>query len=99
PPTAICGATIVCSLTPTSNNPPDTVSSSISMSSRISLMTYLLGESPHTPREQPVESAGIPDLLADQADVRIRPANVNSGSRATNSNTEEAEGVRSEERR
>ena len=35
PPTAkaICGLTIVCTLTPTSNNPPDTVSSSVSISS------------------------------------------------------------------
>src|SRR4029450_14106908 len=95
PPTAkpICGLTIVCTLTPTSNNPPDTVSSSVSISSRTSFMTYLLGESPHTPREQPVESAGIPDLR-DLAQVRVSPAKVNSGSHATNTSTEEADAVR-----
>ena len=63
--TAICGATIVCTLTPTSNN-----SARHRLEFRIDQFTdfihdFLLGESPHTPREQPVESAGIPDLLAD----------------------------------
>jgi len=40
-----------------------------------------------------VESAGIPDLR-DLAQVRVSPANVNSGSHATNTNTEEADAVR-----
>jgi hypothetical protein len=56
-------------------------------------MTYLLGESPHTPREQPVESAGIPDL-PDYGRVHVGPANVSSGSHATNTKTEEADAVR-----
>src|ERR1700742_1087999 len=38
------------------------------------------GKSPHTPREQPVESAGIPDLAdAVDADVRLRTDRVQSG--------------------
>jgi hypothetical protein len=38
------------------------------------------GKSPHTPREQPVESAGIPDLAdAVAADDRLRTDHVQSG--------------------
>ena len=40
-----------------------------------------------------MESAGIPDLR-DFAQVHVSPANVNSGSHATNTNTEEADAVR-----
>ena len=40
-----------------------------------------------------MESAGIPDL-ADYGRVHVGPANVNSGSHATNTSTEEADAVR-----
>ena len=42
--------------------------------------TGCAGKSPHTPREQPVECAGIPDLAdAVDADVRLRTDHVQSG--------------------
>ena len=41
-----------------------------------------------------MESAGIPDLARFGSSSTLGPANVNSGSHATNTNTEEADAVR-----
>src|ERR1700752_5374316 len=65
---------------PVSSRPPATESSSESISSRI-MMIYL----------QRVEWVKLP---ADYGRVHVSPANVNSGSHATNASTEEADAVR-----
>src|SRR5215831_19862015 len=62
PPIARVTGAITFTPKPVSNNPPDTASTSVSISSRISFMTCLLKRKARTPWEQPVESAGIPDL-------------------------------------
>ena len=52
--------------------------------SRLRAVAAFNGKSPHTPREQPVECAGIAYLAdRDQGRVRLIPANVESGGDAT----------------